>query len=307
MAYLRNHGVITQFNTSLIPILERDLVLNRLQRIVNIENPDIKICPCHRYTYGIGWRVKDVCQHDDHRNDLGNGKFTNRPTQSNVSASRVAHYDHVKRLAGFPYGGKICDLHRIRLSKEEILSIDQQTVSDDNHSLSLQFFALRNDASRDSANAILSGLLQSPIVSQTTTRLENQTAGAVRRLTAKLRRSVAAATLTLANSIAPGQGGSLVTLAGLDLVVGDRSSSQTTSTVTVDEEFLEYLAQMYRAYESKNLPYNEKVRLLALIPDNWNLSYETIQQRFQCTEYAIKTARALRAASDTPLHMDTRQ
>lgn len=50
MDYLRHHGVITRFNEPLVTILERDLILNRLQRIISIDNPDMKICPCHRYS-----------------------------------------------------------------------------------------------------------------------------------------------------------------------------------------------------------------------------------------------------------------
>jgi hypothetical protein len=63
---------------------------------------------------------------------------------------------------------------------------------------------------------------------------------------------------------------------------------------------------MYKAYEEKNLPYKEKISLLTLIPDNWKLSYVDIMDRFGCTEYAIKMARALKAASSTPLHVDER-
>ena len=307
MDYLRKHGVITRFSKSIVTILERDLVLNRLQRIVIIENPDIKVCPCHRYSYGIGWRVKDVCQHEDHRNQFGDGKFTERPAQSNVPASRVACFNHVQRLAGFPYGGKICDSHRMNLSKADTYSIGQDTVSASKATSAVQSFALWNHEPRDLADSIISSLHQSPITSKTTTLLEDQTPGAVRRLTAKLQRAVAAATSTIANSIAPGQGESLVNLAGLEAVLTDQNSSLKKNTAYMDEPFLGYLVEMYRAYDSKNLPYNEKIRLLALIPDHWGLSYEDIEERFQCTKHAIKTARALRMATDTPLHIETRE
>lgn len=110
MNYLRKHGVITRYNEPLVSILERDLLLNRLQRIVDIENPYLKICPLHRFSYGIGWHAKDVCQHSDHRNEFGNDKLNGRPKQASVFASRVACFHHVQRLPGFPYGGKICNL-----------------------------------------------------------------------------------------------------------------------------------------------------------------------------------------------------
>jgi hypothetical protein len=307
MDYLRSHGVITRFSKSVITVLERDLVLNRLQRIVIIDNPDIKICPCHRYSYGIGWRVKNVCQHEDHRNEFGDGKFTDWPTQSNVSATRVACFNHVQLLAGFPYGGKICDLHRMNLSKPDIHSIGQETISDGKATSTVQSFAPWSHEPRDLTDSILSSLQQSPITSKTTTLLEDQTPGAVRRLTAKLRRAVAAATSTIANSIAPGQGESLVNLAGLKAVLTDQRPSHPKNTTKIDEAFLDHLIQMYQAYESRNLPYNEKIRLLALIPDSWGLSHEDIQTRFQCTKHAIKTARALRTVTETPLHIDTRE
>ena len=307
MSYLRNHGVISRHNEPLIPILERDLVLNRLQRIVSIDNPDIKICPCHRYSYGIGWRLKNVCQHEDHRNEFGDGKFTDRPTQSSVSASRVACFNQVQRLAGFPYGGKLCCSHRLQLSKQDLFSVGQETKSDGKGTSGVQSFALWDHEPSDSANSILSRLQQSPIITKTTTLLQDQTPGAVRRLTAKLRRAVAAATTTIANSIAPGQGESLVNLAGLETVLSNQCSSHMKHNSKIDESFFDHLVHMYRAYESRNLPYNEKIRLLALIPDTWDVSYEDIQARFQCTKHAIKTARALRTATETPLHMDTRE
>ena len=45
MECLRKHGFITRLSEPVVTILERDLLLNRLQGIVSIINPDIKICP----------------------------------------------------------------------------------------------------------------------------------------------------------------------------------------------------------------------------------------------------------------------
>ena len=191
-------------------------------------------------------------------------------------------------------------------SRQDMYSIGQETVSDGTATSAVQSFVLRDHEPRDSVNSILSCLQQSPIISKTTTLLEDQTPGAVRRLTAKLRRAVAAATSTITNSIASGQGESLVNLAGLNTVLTSQNSAQPYKA-SIDEVFLDHLVGMYEAYESRNLPYNEKIRLLALIPKGSDLSCEEIQNRFQCTNHAIKTARALRTASKTPLHTDMRK
>ena len=89
--------------------------------------------------------------------------------------------------------------------------------------------------------------------------LQDQKPGAIRRLTAKLRRAVASATITIANSIAPGQGESLVNLAGLETVLSNRCSSYMEHNSKIDKSFFDHLVHMYQAYESRNLPYDEKI------------------------------------------------
>lgn len=61
---------------------------------------------------------------------------------------------------------------------------------------------------------------------------------------------------------------------------------------------------MYQSYEEKELPFREQVRVLALIPKSWNLSSRIIQEKFQCSDYAVKLARRLNKMTDTPLHLD---
>ena len=75
----------------------------------------------------------------------------------------------------------------------------------------------------------------------------------------------------------------------------------------VDEEFLKYLVDMHKAYDKKNLPYNEKVGLLTLIPSSWSMSSSEIINHFQCTEHAVRVARSLKRANTSPLHIEEQQ
>jgi hypothetical protein len=61
---------------------------------------------------------------------------------------------------------------------------------------------------------------------------------------------------------------------------------------------------MYKAYEEKGLPFNEQIRVLTLIPQSWNLSCTTIQEKFCCSNYAVKMSRQLSKITDLPLHIE---
>lgn len=87
------------------------------------------------------------------------------------------------------------------------------------------------------------------------------------------------------------------------MVFGNRQSADQ-GEAKFDENFLANLVQMYDAYEEKNLPYDEKVRLLALIPKEWNLSVTSIMERFGCTRHAVKESRTLRDTTSTPLYAE---
>ncbi|CAF1514387.1 unnamed protein product [Rotaria sordida] len=148
---------------------------------------------------------------------------------------------------------------------------------------------------------------ESPIKSQTIVRLEEQAPSSIRRLTAKLRHSVAASASVFAEKIAPGQGKMLLELAQLDDLSERRSSTSSRSSKTpIDEEHLQYLIDMYHAYEKQHLPYQEQIRVLTLIPKSWKLSSPIIQQKFHCTDHAVKLARKLGKSSCTPLHMEVK-
>ena len=109
----------------------------------------------------------------------------------------------------------------------------------------------------------------------------------------------------MAEGIIPGQGKELLELAQLNMIGERRSSSASSSSSTVvDEQHLTFLINMYRSYEEKNLPFNEQVRILSLIPKSWNLKSTVIQKKFNCSQYAVKTARRLSKITNIPLHID---
>ncbi|CAF1545057.1 unnamed protein product [Adineta ricciae] len=310
--YLRHLNVITRSQVMNNPVLERDLILNRLCQHVDVEKVDLQICPLHRYTFGIGWRIHNRCHHSDHKVTFQESNLSEQKKRKSKSKLRVASLNVVKKISGFPYGGKICDMHRKQTYKsssvnnnfDENYTTDDE--SDDTDSISsFQSFAFDDDSSRDKVHNILVELDQSPIKSQSRIPLEEQTPGALRRLIAKLRQTVSAAATMAASAIAPGQADQLIDLAGLDGVVAPRSPMNQSDTAT-DDNFLAHLIGMYREYEEKHFPYDEKVRLLALIPKNWNLSTGEIARRFDCTIHAVKASRRLVGATTTPLHVEER-
>jgi len=112
---------------------------------------------------------------------------------------------------------------------------------------------------------------------------------------------------TFAEEFAPGQGKMLLQLAHLDDLSERRSSTGSRSSKTsIDEEHLQYLIDMFHAYEKQHLHYQEQIRVLALIPKSWRLSSRIIQQKFHCTDHAVKLARKLQLSSSTPLHIEER-
>ncbi len=109
----------------------------------------------------------------------------------------------------------------------------------------------------------------------------------------------------VAETIAPGQGEILLQLAELDSIAERRASNTSTSShASLDEQYLAYLIKMYHSYEEKNLPFSEQVHVLSLIPQSWNLSSTIIQEKFNCSSYAVKTAQRLNKITDIPLHME---
>ncbi|CAF1305788.1 unnamed protein product, partial [Didymodactylos carnosus] len=305
VSYLVQIGVISRFNQGSYEISECNLILNRLQRYVDIEKPYLKICPLHRYTFGIGWKDQTYCQHIDHKNSSDIPGKKRKRKQYSTSNNRVAPIHLVQHLARFPYGGRLCAFHL-----KEVYSTIQlrQSTADELNAISgVHSYEgeVNNNLELNDTNILLMSLDQSPLKSEASVPLEEQAPGSIRRLTRKLRRAVSVAAANFAESIAPGQGKKLLQLAHLNNLAERPSLNVSTSSNTsIDEQYLSYLIQMYQAYEEKNLPFNEQVRVLSLIPKSWKLTSKMIEEKFNCTSYAVKTARRLYNMTDIPLHIE---
>ena len=208
--YLRHLNAIPRNQVITNPVLERDLILNRLYQHVDVNNVHLAIYPLHRYTFGIGWRIRDRCHHSDHDVTFQESNLAEQRRRKSKGKLRVASFHMVEKILGFPYGGKICDTHRKQMYKDPSLGDDfdiNYTIDDENNDTdsisTFQSFAVGDEGPDDEVHNILVALGQSPIKSQSRTSLEEQTPGAVRRLVAKLRQSVSAATTMLASAIAP--------------------------------------------------------------------------------------------------------
>lgn len=84
-----------------------------------------------------------------------------------------------------------------------IFDIDEDNEIGTNSTV--QSFIIPNEEQHQTAQRILAALDHSPIKSQTRTSLLEQIPEAIRRWTAKLRKLVAAATTTVASSLAPNE------------------------------------------------------------------------------------------------------
>ncbi|CAF1213923.1 unnamed protein product [Didymodactylos carnosus] len=74
------------------------------------------------------------------------------------------------------------------------------------------------------------------------------------------------------------------------------------STLEVNSAMVSYLIEMYRQYDQQKLPYQEKIRILSLLPEDW--TYNEIQEKFGCTRHAVNLAKDLRLSTTTPLHLE---
>ncbi|CAF1458184.1 unnamed protein product [Adineta steineri] len=304
VAYLAQLGVIPRFNQGSCDITECDLILNRLSRIVDIEKPYLKICPLHRYTFGIGWKIVNQCAHLDHRDSFDATEPRGKRKKS--SKKRILPFHLVRHVAQFPYGGRICGMHLqgiyLTVKEQQLVADDLNTLSDI-HSYEMK---VEKNSRLENINTLLISLEESPLKSQITVPLEEQAPSSLRRLTAKLRKIVSVAATNAAEGIAPGEGEKLLQLADLEEVICDRRSSNVliSSNSPIDEQHLAYLVKMYHSYEERNLPFNEQVRVLTLIPKSWKLSSPFIEEKFNCSNYAVKTARQLSDITDLPLHIE---
>ncbi|CAF0857723.1 unnamed protein product [Didymodactylos carnosus] len=92
--------IITKREKLLGEIIEKDLLLSRLQQTIDIDREGLVICPTHRYNYDVEWTPQNHCYHADPKND------TKR--QSTKKNYRRATLEQVNNLAGFLIGGRLC-------------------------------------------------------------------------------------------------------------------------------------------------------------------------------------------------------
>lgn len=143
----------------------------------------------HRYTFGIGWRNNTACAHLDHKDSFA----IKKRKRNSSSTNRILPFHLVRHTAQFPYGGRICGIHLREIYSrinEQQSAVDEFNTLSDVHSYEIQ---VHNNRELENTNTLLMSWNQSPIQSQTTVPLENQEPSSIRRLTAKLRRTVSIA------------------------------------------------------------------------------------------------------------------
>jgi hypothetical protein len=172
MNYLNAIKVVSQPQQDLYSITERELLINRLSRIIDIEQPNLKICPNHRFSYGTGWSIPQNCVYSKEDGTI-----------CHLRSDRVAPMHLIKSLSTFPYGGKICATHRDNLYQNDAITIAATNPVSDIHSWEM----IADDA--DPVNDVLVMLEQSPIKSRATQiPIQDQAPGSQRRLVSKFRK-----------------------------------------------------------------------------------------------------------------------
>ncbi|CAF3943049.1 unnamed protein product, partial [Rotaria sp. Silwood1] len=281
--YLTSIKVINKQQQDLYFITEKELLMNRLSRLIDTEQLNLKVCPNHRFSYGTGWSIPTSCVYLKENGEL-----------CHVQTDRVAPMHLIKYISTFPYGGKICSKHR-----NDLYQTDAQTTAVTNPVSGVHSWEIDADNIVE-VNEMLTILEQSPIKSQASQiPIQNQATSSQRRLVSKLRKSVAASAISFANSIAPGEADKLIEMAGLSDVVNIRSSSTTSKS---DDQILPRLIQIYKAFEQKQHTFIERIQILALLPET--MTDKDIIEKFGCSRYAIKAARELQLTTKTSSHYE---
>jgi hypothetical protein len=170
--YLVGIKVINKQHQYFYTITENQLLLNRLSRIIDIEEPNLKICPTHRFTHGIGWSIPKSCVYFEEENVLCHSR-----------SDRVAPMHLIKSIPTFPYGGKICSRHRNELYDNDIQTNTAADQTSGVHSWEI------GATDHNMANEVIFMSEQGPIKSEARRiPIRNQTPGSQRRLVSKLRR-----------------------------------------------------------------------------------------------------------------------
>jgi hypothetical protein len=102
----------------------------------------------------------------------------------------------------------------------------------------------------------------------------------------------------LAEALAPGQGEELLRLSEHRLT----TNSVEVLNVTINNEMVQNLKQLYDVYVEQKVPLIEKARLLSLLPRNWK--YETVMEIFGCSKNAIEAAHHMHDDCDYMLQQD---
>ncbi|CAF2059693.1 unnamed protein product [Rotaria magnacalcarata] len=133
-------------------------------------------------------------------------------------------------------------------------------------------------------NRILSEFNLSPIRSQATTSIKNQSKSGLRRLVSKFTRGSKALQEKLAETLVPGQGQDLIEMAQLRSQAREEQQLQ----LSITNEMVQSLKQVYDIYVKQKMPFIDQVRLLSLLPRSWK--YEKVMDIFECTRHAVKVA-----------------
>ena len=172
MDYLTSIKIVEKKQQHLYSVTEQDLLMNRLSRIIDIEKPNLKICPNHRFIHGRGWPIPKSCVFLKEDGNI-----------CHLQSDRVAPMHLIQSIPIFPYRAKICWKHRTDLYEN-----DKQTIAVTNPVSGVHSWEMITD-NIDQVNEMLAMLEQSPIKSQASQiSIQNQVPGSQRRLISKLRK-----------------------------------------------------------------------------------------------------------------------
>ncbi|CAF4937817.1 unnamed protein product [Rotaria sp. Silwood1] len=249
--YLIRKGIMLEQQRPYLKLNEKDLIANRLQlKNIPVHN-NIRICPKHRNTFGIGWCDRDnVCHHPGH------------DVQQHLRPSdcRRANIIMCSKIDRFPIEGPLCSKHRKMLhsnSDSEMYSHPSCDTFDSAYEI---------EDTREHMNNILNVAGLSPVKSQITKTLKQQSKSSVRRLLSKLKRGTQPLQSKLAETSAPGEGDELLRMANLS-----ETSTQPNIDMQVENnEMVENIKKIYNLYTAQKMPFAEQVRLLTLLPRAWS-------------------------------------
>ena len=172
MDYLTSIKIVEKKQQHLYTVIEQDLLMNLLSRIIDIEKLNLKICPNHRFIHETGWSIPKSCVFLKEGGNI-----------CHLQSNRVAPMHLIQSISTFPYGGQISWKHRTDLYEN-----DKQTIAVTNPVSGVHSWEMITD-NIDQINEMLAMLEQSPIKSQASQiSIQNQVPGSQHRLISKLRK-----------------------------------------------------------------------------------------------------------------------